>query len=69
MRDFSRAAGLKTQVKPALLWLMRFVRPVLARLPRRLLQSEWDTDVPPFSVLIGEAARAEARRRRRRLVA
>jgi hypothetical protein len=70
MRDLSRAARLQTQVKRALLWFMRLlVRPALAPLRRGPLQLEWENDVPPFPVLIGEVARAKAERRHRRLVA
>src|SRR5258707_59929 len=70
MRDLSRAARLEAQVKRALLWFMRLlVRPALAPLGRRPLQLEWDNDVPPFPVLIGEVARAKAEWQHRRLVA
>jgi hypothetical protein len=70
VKDLSKAAWLEVQVKRALLWFMRLlVRPALAPLRRTPPQLEWDNDVPPFPVLIGEVARAEATRRRRHIVA
>lgn len=66
VKDLSRAARLQTQVKRALLSFMRLLeRLALAPLRRKPLQLEWDNDVPPFPVLIGEVARAKATRRRR----
>jgi hypothetical protein len=44
--------------------IVRLIRSILQGAPaighRRPIRTEWDNDVPPFPILIGEVARAEA---------
>jgi uncharacterized protein (UPF0276 family) len=67
----SRLARLATRIRTGLISAVRLIlQQTENRGPTR---SEWDDDVPPFPILIGEVARAEAtltvgaRRRSRRL--
>ena len=81
MKHSLRAANPRTQVRETgvkivrLSFMWSLLRRMLAGGDRGPAQTEWDNDVPPFPVLIGEVARAEAtltfqaKRRHRRLAA
>jgi hypothetical protein len=62
MTQSSRFAELAAQITTGIVSL---VRSILQRTPasgnRRPIRMEWDNDVPPFPIFVGEVARAEAR--------